>query len=191
MADPAPRRMSLAEFYDWNPPGDTRYQLIEGTPVAMAPAGGPHQVMAGTVARKLGQALDRRPGCAVRIEAGIVPPWRRNTYYQADLAVSCRPVEQDWETKDPILIVEILSPSTEDDDRKVKLPDYRRLPSVEEIVLIDPNRLHCEVYRRRADGGWLHDLLVDADARLRLESVGLDIPLLDVYVNLPALEAAR
>lgn len=190
MADAARKRMTLPEFYAWNPPGDTRYELIDGTPVAMAPPGGPHATLQFQLAREIGNALGRRQGCSGRTEAGIVPPWRRDTYYVADIAVTCHPVEEGWETKDPILIVEILSPSTEQDDRKVKLQDYRRLPSVREIVLIDPYRIFCEVHRRQANGVWLLDLLTEREARLMLDSVGLDIPLLDLYANLPAAESA-
>jgi Uma2 family endonuclease len=190
MADAARKRMTLPEFYAWNPPGDTRYELIDGTPVAMAPPGGPHQAMMITFGSKLSEALAKRPGCSARGEAGIIPPWRRDTYYQADIAVSCRPIENDWEAKDPILIIEILSPSTEQDDRKLKLPDYRRLPSVLEIVLIDPYRIYCEIFRRGPDGRWIVDLLTERDARLVLDSVGLDVPLLDLYANLPVAENA-
>jgi Uma2 family endonuclease len=190
MADAARKRMTLPEFYAWNPPGDTRYELVDGVPVAMAPPGGPHATLQVRFARRISEALDRRPGCTGQTEAGIVPPWRRNTYYIADIAVTCRPFEEGWETKDPILIVEILSPSTEQDDRKLKLPDYRRMPSLEETVLIDPHRIYCEVFRRTADGRWIVDLLTERGARLVHDSVGLDVPLLDLYANLPAAESA-
>jgi Uma2 family endonuclease len=189
MADAALKRMSLDEFLAWNSPGDSHYELIEGVPVAMAPPGGPHQVMMIRLGARLESALAKRPGCIARAQAGIVPQWRRNTYYEADIAVSCRPIEKDWETKEPILIVEILSPSTEKDDRKVKLSDYRRLPSVREIVLIDAYQVWCEVHRRQPDGRWVVDLLDEVDARLVLDSVGLDVALLDLYANLPDLEA--
>jgi Uma2 family endonuclease len=189
MADAARKRMTLPEFYAWNPPGDTRYELVDGTPVAMAPPGGPHSTLQFRLARRISEALDHRPGCTGRSEAGIVPPWRRDTYYVADLAVTCRPVDEGWETKDPILIVEVLSPSTETDDRRVKLPDYRRLPTVQEVVLIDPYRIFCEIHRRQSDGSWRTDLL-EKGSRLQLDSVGLDIPLLDLYANLPAAESA-
>jgi Uma2 family endonuclease len=190
MADAARKRMTLPEFYAWNPPGDTRHELVDGVPVAMAPPGGPHSTLQVRFARRISEALDQRPGCTARTEAGVVPPWRRDTYYIADIAATCHPVDEGWETKDPILIVEILSPSTEQDDRKVKLRDYRRLPSVAEIVLIDPYRVYCEVHRRQANGAWLLDLLTERDARLVLDSVGLDVPLLDLYANLPAAENA-
>ena len=188
MAGAALKRMSLDEFYAWDSPGETHYELIEGMPVAMAPPGGPHQVIVARLVGRLDSTLSKRPECTTRVQAGIVPAWRRSTYYEADVAVSCHPVEDGWETKEPLLIVEVLSPSTENTDRKVKLRDYRRIPSVREIVLIDAYRVWCEVHRRQPDGRWIVDLLDEVDARLVLDSVGLDVALLDLYANLPALE---
>jgi Uma2 family endonuclease len=189
MAGTALKRMSLDEFYAWDSPGDTHYELIDGVPVAMAPPGNPHQVVAGRLGGHLHNALSKRPECTIRPQAGLVPPWRRSTYYEADIAVACGPVEDGWATTQPVLIIEVLSPSTENTDRKVKLRDYRRFPSVREIVLIDAYRVWCEVHRRQPDGRWIVDLLDEADARLVLDSVGLDVGLLDLYANLSALEA--
>jgi Uma2 family endonuclease len=90
---------------------------------------------------------------------------------------------------DPVLIVEILSPGTGDDDRRIKLPDYRAMPSVQEIVLIDSRYMHCEVHRKQADGRWVVDILRDAASVLRLDSVDLEVRLDDVYRNVP-MEAA-
>lgn len=65
--------------------------------------------------------------------------------------------------------------------RKVKLPDYRAIPSVREIVLIDQQQLYCEAHRRLDNGRWLVDLLRRPEARLQLESIGFDQPLSAIY----------
>src|SRR4051812_39154326 len=103
MAEPQPRRMTLSEFLAWDSPGDTHWELYDGVRVAMASPGGPHQAMLIALGRKLSEALDRRPGCSVRGQAGIIPPWRSDNFYEADLAVSCSPVERDAGVKDPIV----------------------------------------------------------------------------------------
>jgi Uma2 family endonuclease len=189
MAGAALKRMSLDEFYAWESPGDNNYELIAGIPTEMARPGGPHQVLAGRLAWRVSQALDGRAPLLARLRAGIVPTWRDATYYEADLAVSGAPVTKECETKDPILIVEILSPATENGDRKLKLPDYRHFPSVREIVLIDAYRLWCEVHRRQPDNRWIVDLLDEPNEKFVLDSIGLDLPLADIYAYLPALEA--
>lgn len=181
MADAAPSHLTLDEFLNWNPPGDTRYELIDGIVRAMAPTSGAHQIIVGALAGEIHAALRAHLGCTVRIEASLILPNRRDTYYQADLAVTCRPHAADERsTPDPILIVEVLSPSTESHDRKVKLPDTRDFDSVQEIVLIDSQRLCCEVHRRLDQQRWLTDLLRTPEARLRLDSPSLQSGGLDL-----------
>jgi Uma2 family endonuclease len=81
---------------------------------------------------------------------------------------------------DPFLIVEILSPSTERHDRRIKLPVYRQIESVQEIVLIASDGLYGELHRR-SGAHWITDILRGGEARLVLTSVGLEIPLADLY----------
>src|SRR5690349_12610535 len=75
---------------------------------------------------------------------------------------------------DPILIVEILSPSTERTDRRVKLPAYQTIESVREIMFIDADSLHAELYRREKDH-WGIQLVRGGGATLSLGSVDLRI----------------
>lgn len=85
----------------------------------------------------------------------------------------------------PILIVEVLSPSTADDDRRIKLPDYRAAPSVEEIVFIDSGFVYCEVHRRQPDYRWVTDLLWNREAVLRLDNIAFEARLDELYRNVP------
>jgi Uma2 family endonuclease len=81
MADPAEKRMTVAEFLEWDDGTDTRYELVRGKIVAMAPASARHSV----IASKLGSALEARLNrpCYVGINAGIVRPERDDTFYGA------------------------------------------------------------------------------------------------------------
>ena len=179
---PALAPLSVDEFLDWDSGDDRRYELIDGVPFAMAAPARAHQILAASFARRLGEALDERPPCTVGVEAAIAVVGRDDTCHVADLAVTCKPHEPGEQlTPEPVVIVEILSPSTENRDRKVKLPDYRAIPSVQEVVLLDSQQLYCEVHRRIDGGGWLTELLRDPEARLRIKSVGLDQPLSALY----------
>lgn len=190
MGEPAFRPMEIEEFLRWEGEGDTRYQLRDGVPVAMAPPAPAHRVLAGNLAGQLYAALANRAGCAVQLEAGLLSPTRARTFHQADIAVSCTPPKiTDHIIAEPVLVVEVLSPTTADDDRRAKLPDYRATPSVQEIVFIDSRFVYCEVHRRQPDGRWVTDLSCDRDAVLRLDSVPLEVRLDDLYRNVP-LEAA-
>ena len=174
-------RMSLAEFLDWDDGTDTRYELIDGRVVAMAPPNPRHSAMTGLLARLIGNALT--PPCRVYVEAGIVTPTRADTYLQADLAVSCRPLDQQSrDVAEPILIVEVESPGTVRHDRGVKVDRYRELPSVQEILLVASAERRVQLWRRERGRWSVEDVI--GDAVVRLESCELDIPLGDLYAGL-------
>ncbi|SMH60664.1 Uma2 family endonuclease [Azospirillum agricola] len=178
------KRMTLDEFLVWSDGTDTRYELIDGVPVAMAPSHGAHQIVASNIARHFGNALDNRPPCHVRSEAGILKPNSFRGYFQADLAVTCTPHRHgQYDTPNPLVIVEVLSRSTEEHDRRVKLPVYRSIPSVREILLVHSDTLFVELHRRLDDSRWQCDLLVEPEAVLRLESIPVEIPLTALYAN--------
>ena len=178
---PADLRMSLAEFLDWDDGTDTRYELIDGRVVAMAPPNPRHSAMTRRLSRLIGNAL--KSPCEVYVEAGIVTPRRADTYQQADLAVSCRPVDQQGpDEAEPVLIVEVESPGTVRHDREVKLGRYQELASVQEILLVASAERRVQRWRRDGDG-WNVET-VTGDAVLRLESCALDLPLGDLYAGL-------
>jgi Uma2 family endonuclease len=81
------RLWGLDEFLAFDDGTDTRYELFDGRIVAMAPASDVHGALVTRIARRIGNALRR--GYEVIAEAGIVPPERADSWYQADLAVIC------------------------------------------------------------------------------------------------------
>jgi len=165
MASPAPKRMTLAEFLEWDEGTDRRYELLDGVPVMMAPSLEAH----GELAVALGAEIRARvkPPCRVISEAGIVIPDRADTYYVADLAVTCAPREPGRRmVREPVLVVEVLSPSTSQVDRWRKVADYRTLPSVREILVFFSDERRVEVQRRTTDGWRVEDLIGKAEVSL-------------------------
>jgi Uma2 family endonuclease len=182
MATAAPhQRMTLAEFLAWDDGTETRYELVRGQIVAMAPPRGRHSRIVGNLAGQLARHL--KPPCGVYVEAGIVPPDRDDTRHHADLAVSRAPLDEDpGHVPEPVFIAEVLSPSTAAHDRWVKLADYRRLPSVREVLLISSRERRVELWRRDPGGRWTVEDLI-GEAELRLEVIEVAIPLAAVYEN--------
>lgn len=184
-AQAARKEMTVAEFLAWDSGDDRSYELVSGFPVAMAPPSRAHRLIASVLFRKVAQALDGRPTYVVEAEAGITSSRSEGNWFQADLAVTCQPHRRgQQEIPEPLLIIEILSPSTEDHDRKVKLVAYRELPSVREVLLVDQARLYAEVHRRLDESRWLTELVHGPDAIIRLETLALDLPLRDLYAGL-------
>lgn len=180
MADAAERHMTVAEFLNWDDGTDTRYELFRGRVLAMAPASGQHAVIVANVGATLHANL-KRP-CYVGSNAGVVRPDRDDTYFQADVVVSCTPIEPGASAMPaPVAIIEVLSPTTEDHDRGRKLFDYRRIPTVQEIALVASEQRHVEVWRRREAKWEVEDLI--GEAALELETVAGAIPLATIYAD--------
>jgi len=177
MSDPARHIMTVDEFLAWDDGTDTRYELVWGEPVAMAPPADAHAILAAAIAGEFHARL-RRP-CRARVEAGIRIPNRNDMWFQADVAVSCAPASDKPGTADPVIIVEVLSPSTADYDRGTKLPLYRQIPSVQEILIIDSTRRRAELWHREGDSWRVQDII--GDGALRFHALDVEIALADVY----------
>ena len=189
--EPAYKLLSVEEFLDQCPNDQRHYQLIDGVIVAMAPPAQRHQVIHMNLGFELGSALRAsHPDCSLHAEAGIVPEGlRTRNHFEADIAFTCRPVDEETRgiVHEPLLIIEILSPSTERDDVFVKLPLYQGIPSLLEILYVETERMGATVYRRTGNG-WT-TIAVGPGARLQLETIGLDIPLAAIYRGIPGLAA--
>ena len=177
--------MSLAEFLDWDDGSDRRHQLVDGVPIMMAPALEAHGELAVNIGAEIRSRL--MPPCRVIGEAGVTIPARRDTFYVADLAVTCAPREPGRRmVAEPVVIVEVLSPSTGPVDRWRKVADYRTLPSVATIVVAFADERRIEAQRRTADGWRVEDLI--GQSELELPCCATPIPLEALYRDL--LEAA-
>jgi Uma2 family endonuclease len=181
MAELAIKPMTLDEFLRWDDGTETRYELIQGFPVAMAPPAEAHSVLAVRLVTRIDAGLSGRRPCRAQIEAGVVRPNRADSYFVADIAATCAPIEPGRQAiKDPFLIVEILSPSTERHDRRVKLPAYRQISTVQEIALIASDGLYAELHRR-SGAQWVTEILRAREAAIALTSVGIEIPMSELY----------
>ena len=141
--EPAYKLLSVAEFLDSCPNDERHYELLEGVIVAMPPPALPHQTIAATLAFELGGAVRaNRPDCAVGSQGGIAPQGLSGrNYFEADIVVTCR-FANDYRgiNAEPLLIVEIQSPSTERDDH------FRQIAAISG----DPERSGNPLYRKRA-----------------------------------------
>lgn len=182
MAEAARARITVEEFLRWESGDDRRHELLGGAIVAMASPTEAHSAVTIRLGARIDEALRSRPPCRVLGEVGVRLSERPHDFYIADLAATCAPYAFGRRhVEAPLLIVEVLSPSAEQVDRKAKLPDYRTIPSVQEIALVDSATAYAEVHRRLADGRWLTDIIRGRDAPLRLTSVGVEIVLGQLY----------
>lgn len=173
--------MTLEAFLRWDDGTDTRYELIGGFPVAMAPGLEGHGVLALRLGARIDAALAGRRPCRAGTEAGILHPDRADMFFVADVGVTCTPPEPRRQSmQDPILLVEILSRSTERHDRRIKVPAYQRIASVQEILLVDSESRYAELHRRQGEQ-WLIQIIIGDAAVISLASAGIEISMSDLY----------
>jgi Uma2 family endonuclease len=172
MAEPARKPMTVDEFLRWEDGSDTRYELVDGEIVAMAPATDRHGTIAANLTTLLGTSLQRP--CRVVVEAGVQRLDRNDRFYHADIAVTCAPPSGTIPVPEPRVIVEVLSPSTEAHDRGHKVPNYREIPSVAEILLVSSRERNVEHWRRSGTA-WVVSKIEAGPMELASVGVTLDI----------------
>ena len=177
MPNTAEKLMSLDEFLAWEREQPARYEYADGVATMMTGASLAHVTITMNITFALRQAL-RGTGC--RPFANDAKVVAAGSVRYPDVAVTCEPVTgSDDVVPDPILIVEVLSPSTEREDRGRKKFDYFATPSIRQYAIVEQNERRIDLYTRAANG-W-NNQIVEGDAVLSLSSVGVEIPLAAIY----------
>jgi Uma2 family endonuclease len=189
MAQPArPRhRYTYAEYLAYERDSGLKHEYDDGEIVAMAGGSRRHNALASRVSAALETA--RGPGCvAFQSDQKVrVLATGRATY--PDASMVCGPIEGDpadptgATITNPTLLVEVLSASTEQDDRGSKWQHYQLIPSLREYVLVSQDGPRIEHYRRLPGGTWEYSDVTAGAVRLSTGAV-LDLALL--YDGLPA-----
>lgn len=159
-------------------------EYYNGEVFAFAGASEPHNLIVVNVLALFHQQLKSKP-CKVYPSDMRVKVSQTGLYTYPDVTVVCGEAEVEDEYLDtllnPTLIVEVLSPSTEKDDRIVKFAHYRRLPTVKEYILIAQDSVRLEQYVRQIDGRWLLSEYSDLEATTEIPSLGCELSMKDVY----------
>jgi len=185
---PPPTRpsMTLDEFFAWDGGGHVgKLELVEGVVRAMAPASATDSIIQGNVVVAIHNHLRAsKSPCRVGPEAPVIPPMGRKINARApDISVTCKPVSDSKVFEDPVLIVEVLSPSNEEDTWE-SIHALAGLTSLKEILVVQSESVGVEVYTRDASGAWPRDpVAVGLDGIIHLTSIGLDLAVVEVYAG--------
>jgi Uma2 family endonuclease len=135
--------VSFEQFMDETATLQGRFEFVGGRVYAMANATERHDLIAGMLFRRLAGAAEAA-GCRAFMADRVVRT-RRDAAYVPDVYVVCgRATHPNYEV-DALIVVEVLSPSTERVDRTEKAIAYASLPSIEHYVLVDPMRRSVEL----------------------------------------------
>jgi Uma2 family endonuclease len=169
---------TLEEFLASERTQPVRYEFDGTQPVAMT--GG--TIAADRVARRLLRAFDRRlkPPCeACGENVKVLTPTGRVRY--PDVKMACGEFDPASDHVDPVVVSEVLSPTTEMTDRRVKSAEYASMPSVMAYVLLAQDRPAATVLRRSTD--WRPEDIEESEAVVDLTEIGIAFPLAELHPN--------
>lgn len=163
-------------------------EYFRGEIFAMGWATTRHNVVSDNLSANLNMAL-RKKGCrTMSSDQRILTRHTDGLYSYPDIVIVCGKPQFSDLYKDtvmnPVVIVEVLSKSTEAYDRGDKFLLYRQLESLKEYVLVDSKKIHAEVYRKNEEGFWLlASEAIDLQESIYLASVEVTLRMEDVYLN--------
>ena len=179
------RRLTLEEYCQLEEEMQQRYEYHDGEVFAMAGGDPVHNAIGVNVTTLLNQLL-REKNCNVfnSDQKVWIQSIQRSLY--PDASVTCGPVERSAEDKksimNPILLVEVLSDSTEAKDRGKKFEQYSQLPTLQEYVLISQYEPSVQVFYRASNTHlWQISWITGLDQILTLQSLAKEISLEEIY----------
>lgn len=176
-----PQKMTIEEYLEWEPQQDVRYEYVNGEVFAMTGGTIPHNDIVLNLYTALRPHLRSR-GCRANVSDVKVQVSPKSAYYYPDVIVSCDP--QDLNARkfiqNPKLIVEVLSPGTSAKDRGEKFTYYLTIPTLQEYILIDSEKISVERYCRGEGRMWLYYPYIAGDI-ITLSSIEFDCPIELLY----------
>jgi Uma2 family endonuclease len=189
VAEPAPaynaapeiRLLSVEDYLELEMGSTTRHEYVAGEIFAMCGASAAHNLIVGNVYNAFRTHLHGGPcrtflsGFKARLKINM-----DEFFYYPDVMVACghEGVEK-YFLRNPKVIIEVLSPSTDGTDRREKFMNYRRIPTLEEYILIAQDTPEVTLYSRCTE--WKPTVLTALEAVGEIQSLGLSLPLAQVY----------
>jgi Uma2 family endonuclease len=176
-----PLFMTWEEYLAFEEHSPLRHEYVNGTIYAMSGASLAHNQIAQGLVEAFRSYLRGGPCRPFFLDAKLeIRAGRDKIMYYPDAMVSCRPEDRtDKVVRNPKLVVEILSKSTQHIDRREKAMTYQRVEAIEEYVLIAQNQPRVIVHRRAEE--WRPVLYSAMEAQVELRSIGLRIPMAQIY----------
>lgn len=185
MATSAHHRFTFEEYVELVEEKSMKLEFLDGQIWAMSEGTPEHAGVTANVAALLAAALRDQP-CRVFSPDLRVRSKATGLATYADVTVVCGRLELDPDDPkkhtalNPVVLVEVLSPSTEEYDRGEKLAHYMTIPSLREVILVAWDRREVEVVRREPDGSWSRRCAKDDDAAT-VAALDCALPLAEIY----------
>jgi Uma2 family endonuclease len=189
VAEPAPayntppeiRLLTVEDYLELEMNATTRHEYVAGEIFAMSGASAAHNLIVINVVSAFRNHLYGGPCKTFATEFEVRLKIEMDEFfYYPDVMVACgREGVEKYFLRNPKVIVEVLSPSTEGTDRREKFMNYRRIPALEEYILIAQDTPEVTIFRRSSE--WKPTVLTALEAIGEIQSLELSLPLAQVY----------
>lgn len=181
------QKRSIEEYLAFERASDTKHEYFQGDVFAMAGGTARHSIITTNISASLHSQVRQRI-CTVYSSDMRVKVQQHTLYTYPDVSVVCGESQYEDEREDtllnPTVIIEVLSPSTENYDRGKKSQFYRTIPSLQEYILVAQDDIHIEHFVRHSDHQWLFSETTLRDREILLASIDCSVALEDVYARI-------
>ncbi len=175
-------RYTEAQYLKWEEDAVEKSEYIDGKIRAMSGGSEPHASIPMNMGALLWIGLR---GKACRVLSSDMKVWAANAFYYLDLSVVCGPSAYRNGNKhvitNPIVVVEVLSPSTEPKDRGEKFIRYQQIESLRSYLLVSQTEPRVELFERGENGHWDYTMVAGLDSMIAVPSLGITLALSEIY----------
>ncbi len=184
MSSAAKTKLTVAEYLAFERASESKHEFFDGELFAMTGGTPAHSLIATNFASEARAALKERP-CVVFNSDLRVKVNPSGLYTYPDVTIVCGEQKFDDEQRDtlinPTIVVEVLSKSTASYDRGPKSKHFRKIDSLQALILIEQDCPAVEVYCRQSDGKWILSDATELTDSIAIEPIGIFIPLAEIY----------
>ncbi len=181
------------EYLAMEEKSSVKHELVYGIPYAMAGGTFNHTTVCSNLVRHTMNRLSGKP-CRARSSEQKVKVEKSGNMFYPDAVIFCPPSrfegKGDQLLLTPSVIFEVLSPATAEYNRTDKFKDYRAIETLTDYVLIEPDRVFVDHFRRQSDGWLLRNYTLLSDA-LQFPDLQIELPLSEIYEELDVSEALQ
>ena len=173
--------MTPDAFLDWCQYQEDRWELVDGMPRMMTGATRAHDRVVVNLIIDLGTKLRGKP-CQPST-ADVAARMMQGNVRRPDVTVDCASApDKSLSSEAPTVFFEVLSPSTRTIDLMRKTEEYKQVPTLRHIVIIEPGRPQVLLWSRADEAAvWTNHDIIDLDAVVPLPAIAVDLPLAAIY----------
>ena len=175
-------RYTEEQYLAWEEDASEKSEFVDGKIRAMSGGSEPHASIPINLGALLWNALRGR-GC--RVLSSDMKVWTAGAFYYPDLSVVCGPSIYRGRNKhtvtNPLVVVEVLSPSTEPKDRGEKFIRYQQIETLQSYILVTQTEPRVELFERGEDGHWDYTMITGIDNEIAIRSLNVTVALAEIY----------